>query len=111
MTDKTSAGKHRLPDGRERMKAHDVRHLCLCGICGGIADQRTSISYNKAFRYSHIPSARKEPDVFWHPACCYAEFGKKFVLDMPVSEQEKFRICDAPMDVIRELIEMIEQGD
>lgn len=103
------AKDYRLPDGRERVRAHDIRHLCLCSICGGIADERTSISYNRAYRYTHLPKARKEPDVFWHPACCFKELGEKFVLDLPVSEQLKFCLSDLPISSMRKLLDVINE--
>ncbi len=102
--------RHRLPDGRVTVRAHDIRHLCLCGLCGGIADERTSISYNVAYRCSRIPGDRKEPDVFWHPACCYEHFGEKVILEMPESEQEKFCLSDIPASVMVKLLEQSDAG-
>lgn len=107
MSDAVKGDRYRLPDGREKVKAHDIRHLCICGICGGIADQRASISANAAYRYGPGSPARSEPDAFWHPACCYEDKGEKFVLDLPGSEQAKFCLSDAPVSVIKQLVELM----
>lgn len=90
---------HRLPDGRTKLKAHDIRHLGLCAICGGIADQRTSISYEAAYGYK-----AQDPNAMWHPKCTFEHFGEKFVLDLPQSEQNKFCLSDIPLKTMKKLV-------
>jgi hypothetical protein len=90
---------HRLPDGRTNLKAHDIRHLGLCAICGGIADQRTSISYRAAYDYE-----AQDPNAMWHPKCTFEHFGEKFVLDLPESEQNKFCLSDVPVSTMKKII-------
>jgi len=80
----------------------DVRHLGLCAICGGIADQRTSISYEAARGYK-----ASDPNAMWHPKCTFDEFGEAFVLDLPESEQAKFCLGDIPAETMRKILDGI----
>jgi hypothetical protein len=93
---------YRLPDGRERLLAHDVRKLVTCTICGGLADERTSISYKAAFGY-----AAADPRACWHPRCCFEHYGADFVLALPTDEQKKFSISDADLGTIKQIVELI----
>lgn len=97
---------YRLPDGRETLKAHDVRHLANCAICGGLADDRTAISYNAARGY---PAA--DPNACWHPRCTFEYFGWKFVTELPATEQAKFCLSDIPASLMRELVEQAEVAE
>jgi hypothetical protein len=94
--------QYRLPAGRQKVLAHDVRHLGLCAICGGIADQRTSISYEAARGYK-----ASDPNAMWHPKCTFDEFGEAFVLDLPESEQAKFCLGDIPAETMRKILDGI----
>lgn len=97
---KTAQNLHRLPEGRTKLLAHDMRHLGLCAICGGIADQRTSISYEAAYGYK-----AEDPNAMWHPKCTFDYFGENFVLNLPKSEQQKFCLSDIPVETMRKLID------
>lgn len=85
---------HRLPEKRTKLLAHDIRHLGICAVCGGIADQRTSISYEA-----------EDPNAMWHPKCTFDRFGEEFVLDLPKSEQNKFCLSDIPVETMKKLID------
>jgi hypothetical protein len=93
---------YRLPDGREKMLAHDVRKLATCTICGGLADERTSISYKAAFGY-----AAADPRACWHPRCCFEHFGADFVLKLPSDEQKKFCMSDADLGTIKRIVDQL----
>ena len=87
-------GKYRLPGGRTKLLAHDVRHLCKCPCCDGIADDREGIQW-KGQEY--------------HPVCFYRAFGRRTTLELlPRSEQLKFRLSDVPLAVMKTLIRYIE---
>lgn len=99
-----SASQHRLPDGRTKIKAHDIRHLGLCAICGGIADKRAAVTYEVAHGYP-----AQDPNAMWHPKCTYEHFGEKFVLDLPDSEQNKFCLSDIPASVMKNIMEQRDE--
>ena len=77
---------YRLPDGRTKLKAHDVRHLCVCFVCGAMADDR---------------------DVVFdaHPKCFYEKEGRIRVLNLCDDDMDKFRLGDIPLDLMKELLE------
>ena len=97
---------YRLPDGRDKLKAHDVRFLRTCAICGGLADERAAISVKVA--YGNKDFVRDLKDGFWHPRCCFEHFGAKFVAELPATEQAKFCLSDIPASLMRELVEQTE---
>ena len=73
--------------------AHDVRHLCLCTKCAELADDRDTVR----------PIGASEGQ--WHPACFYQAFGETAVLKQLTREQQnKFRMCDAPVAVLKKLV-------
>lgn len=74
--------------------AHDIRHLCVCARCGGLADDRRTVDL--------IPAQR---DKKWHPKCFFDEFGEAGVLDLAHWHQAKFRICDIPLDLMKKLVD------
>lgn len=77
------------------MKAHDVRHLCVCPRCGGLGDDRETIN----------PITPAHTGSHWHPRCFYEDFGKQGVLgSLPDIEQDKFRLCDIPPGVMKTLL-------
>ena len=80
-------GEYRLPDGREKLKAHNVRHLCACKICGGMADDRETVFET-------------------HPKCYFEEFGGKTVLSLEAEDRGKFRLCDIPAALVKQLLEL-----
>lgn len=61
------------------MKAHDVRHLCICTSCGKIGDDREMIA---------IGGDRA------HGCCVFDVLGMSAVLRLPVEELKKFSIDD-----------------
>jgi hypothetical protein len=74
------------------MKAHDVRHLCVCALCEGLADDRAAIP-------------REPTPEYYHPACFVEKFGEARVLSLPPEDRKKFRICDVSAETMRKLIE------
>lgn len=61
------------------MKAHDVRHLCLCKVCGDLADDRSVIE-------TKVGSI--------HGSCAYNTMGIGGLLTLPDSEIRKLTISD-----------------
>ena len=79
------------------MKAHDVRHLCKCQICGGLADDR------EAIQPKDLHSIYR--GVWWHPGCYAKKFGEEAVFELPADDRRKFRLCDVSADTMRRLVE------
>jgi len=93
---KSNVEQYRLPDGRTKLKAHDVRHLCTCTKCGGLADDRETVSPTYA------------PNISWqgHPSCFYEVFGPTAILERLTHEQQnKFTLGDIPASLMRKLLE------
>jgi hypothetical protein len=86
--------KYRLPDGRTKLKAHDVRHLCTCTKCGGLADDRATVS----------PTTY--PNIEWrgHPECFYKAFGAVGVERLDREQQNKFALGDIPASLMKKLV-------
>lgn len=82
--------RHRLPGGRTKLKAHDVRHLTQCASCKCLADKRTAILYRGAT---------------WHAQCLYERKGLDFMIALPSSERAKVCISDIPADDMRKFID------
>lgn len=78
-------GRHRLPDGRERLLAHDVRHLCECRVCGGLADDREVVGGA-------------------HPGCFYRAEGRLAVLALGDEDLAKFRLSDISADLMKAIV-------
>lgn len=70
---------------RNPLKAHDIRHLCVCPYCGGMGDDRDTVS---AF----------------HPKCFYEAHGEVGVLALSPDDRNKFRLCDIPVAVAKKLM-------
>jgi hypothetical protein len=81
---------HRLPDGRTRLKAHDVRHLAVCK-CGELADKRAAIERDG----NH-----------WHPSCLYREIGLDGMMALPSDQRRRVCISDMPADDMRKFIDV-----
>jgi hypothetical protein len=94
--------KYRLPEGRTVLKAHDVRHLCTCAKCDGVADARTAVALKgkhfELFTTSYPSGAR------YHTECFVEQFGEELVLLLSREEREKFRICDVSAETMRKLV-------
>lgn len=71
---------------RNPLKAHDVRHLCVCPYCAGMGDDRDTVN---AF----------------HPKCFYEAHGEVGVMALSTDDQDKFRMCDIPDGLMRALME------
>lgn len=65
--------------------AHDVRHLCTCGPCGKLADDRDTVQG-------------------MHPKCFYEAHGTIGVLSLSSDDQAKFRICDIPLHLMQWMV-------
>lgn len=85
------------------MKAHDVRHLCVCLGCHKIADNRETVNRDGQYWGASKFKRRHES---WHPQCFYVKFGKQNVLALPQSEREKFRLSDVPAGVMKTLLRL-----
>ncbi len=78
--------KHRLPEGREALTAHDVRHLKTCTSCGELADDRMTVWH-------------------MHPECYYRAYGEADVLGLPIDDQNKFSLGDIPASLMKRLLD------
>lgn len=88
------------------MKAHDVRHLCVCEICGGLVDDRGSIR-PRGKHFEHYFSKDYNLDAHWHPGCYVEKYGEEGVFVLAREERRKFRICDVTIDTMRRLLDDI----
>lgn len=80
--------------------AHDVRHLCVCGRCGELADDRDTVTYD-------TPASA---GIHWHPQCFYERYGRQVVIErLPPDQQDKFRLRDVPAGVMKRLLQV--RGD
>lgn len=61
------------------MKAHDVRHLCMCKVCGDLADDRVAIDTKVGAL---------------HGACAFNVMGIDGLLALPDAEIRKLTISD-----------------
>jgi hypothetical protein len=84
-TSATSTDLHRLPDGRTKLSAHDVRRLCACKECNGLADDRDTVRE-------------------MHPKCFYEKFGESGVLALPSSDRGRFSLSDIPVALMKKLV-------
>jgi hypothetical protein len=77
---------YRLPDGRTKLKAHDIRHLCVCAHCDGMADDRETVR-----------------DL--HPRCFYEMEGNAGVLALCSDDRDKFALGDIPVELMKRLLD------
>ena len=79
--------------------AHDVRHLCVCEGCKELADDRDTVNPDHTQPFYR--------DTNWHPKCYYEKFGRQAVVErLSRDNQNKFRLCDIPAELMRELLEV-----
>lgn len=76
---------YRLPEGRTKLKAHDVRHLATCEHCGGLADDRETVR-----------------DL--HPKCFYELEGVAGVMALSFDDKDKFALGDIPGYLMKRLV-------
>jgi hypothetical protein len=71
------------------MKADDVRHLCLCPVCGKLGDERGMI---------------KAGPMEWlaHDRCVFEQLGEG-ILNLPKGERAKFTLRAVGPDMMRRL--------
>ncbi len=81
----TNSNLYRLPDGRTKLKAHDVRHLQTCKVCGGMADDRETVFET-------------------HPKCYYEEHGCRAVITLDEDDRNKFALGDIPAYLMKKLL-------
>lgn len=86
------------------MKAHDVRRLCVCALCGDVADDRTAIAMKGKHFEEYFPE-QYDLNAYWHPGCFVEKFGEGVVFNLARSEQRKFRLCDVSADTMQRLLE------
>ena len=80
------------------MKAHDVRHLCICGLCGSIGDNRKMLSID--FPRSDYGIWK---NVTVHGACAYAKLGED-ILTLPFEQRTKLTISDVGIEMMQRLV-------
>lgn len=85
--------EHKLPDGRTKLTAHDVRYLCTCSACEGLGDRRTMI-------HCMIWGVGEK----YHDSCAVEKLGD-YVLKLPAEELDKISIGAAGADLMRKIIE------
>lgn len=73
-------------------RAHDVRHLRECSICGGIGDRRRMVC----------------TPCIAHGRCFEARFGIDALLDLPKTETEKLTIGDIGVKSMKALVDRIQ---
>jgi hypothetical protein len=81
---------YRLPEGRTKLKCHDVRHLTQCPSCKCLGDRRMTIKYRREM---------------WHPQCLYEHKGIDFMLGLPSADRAKVCISDMPANDMRKFID------
>src|SRR5512143_71344 len=89
--------KHRLPDGRTELRAHDVRHLRACTSCGLIGDNRTMIHCMVWGVEEHF-----------HGSCAVERLGDH-VLRLPVDERNKLTLKDTGADLMKRLLALTDE--
>jgi len=82
--------RYRLPEGRTKLKCHDVRHLSQCPSCKALADRRMTIAYLGET---------------WHPQCLYEHKGLDFMLSLPSADRARVCISDMPADDMRKFMD------
>lgn len=80
------------------MKAHDVRHLCVCGFCKNIGDDREMLVID-------LPAADYGvwKNVTVHGRCAYQKMGAR-ILDLPSDQRAKFTLGDVDTSMMRRLL-------
>jgi hypothetical protein len=73
------------------MKAGDVRHLCLCPVCGKLGDGRGMIKAGPM-------------DWLAHDRCVFEQLGEA-ILNLPKEERAKFSLAAVGPDMMRRLID------
>jgi len=86
------------------MKAHDVRHLRMCEICGSLADDRETIRPRGPHFEVHYPE-KYNLKAHWHPGCYVQKFGEDAVFILAAEERRKFRLCDVSRETMLKLLE------
>jgi hypothetical protein len=73
------------------MKARDVRHPCLCSVCGKLGDDRKMV---------------KAGPMMWlaHDRCIFEQLGGG-ILNLPKEERAKFRLAAVGRDMMRRLVD------
>jgi hypothetical protein len=77
------------------MNADDVRHLCLCPVCGKLGDQRGMI---------------KAGPMEWlaHDRCVFEQLGEG-ILNLPKGERAKFTLRAVWPDMMRRLASAVNK--
>jgi hypothetical protein len=88
--------RYRLPDGRTRMHAHDVRHLRTCSDCGGLGDDRVMI-------HCMIWGVGEA----YHDDCAVQKLGEYGVMKLPPEELNKITIGAAGPDLMRKIMSRV----
>ena len=74
---------------RSMMKTDEVRHLCLCPVCGKLGDERLMV--------------RAGPmECLAHDRCVYDQLGEG-ILNLPQEERVKFTLEAVGSDMMRRL--------
>jgi len=73
------------------MKADDVRHLCLCPVCGKLGDERVMVRVGPM-------------ECLAHDRCVFEQLGEG-ILNLPKEERAKFTLAAVGPDMMRRLVE------
>jgi hypothetical protein len=73
------------------MKAHDVRLLCRCPVCGRLGDERRMVKVGPMKTLAH-------------DRCVFEQLGDGIV-NLPKEEREKFSLVAVGPDMMRRLVD------
>ena len=73
------------------MKAHDVRRLCLCPVCGKVGDDRKMVKVGPMKSLAH-------------DRCVFEQLGEG-ILNLPKEERAKFTLASVGPDMMRRLVD------
>ena len=73
------------------MKAHDVRHLSRCPVCGKLGDDRVMVKVGPMSSLAH-------------DRCAFEQLGEG-ILNLPKEERAKFTLSAVGPDMMRRLVD------
>lgn len=89
------------------MKAHDVRHLRVCPMCGDLGDGREMVNlpptgFNEAGDEASFVVYKPGP---YHGACVAQRLSHDSILSLPPTERSKFRLSEVSPELMRKLLD------
>jgi hypothetical protein len=79
------------------MKTEDVRHLCLCPVCGKLGDEPLMLRVGPM-------------ECLAHDRCVFEQFGEG-ILNLPQEERAKFTLEAVGPDMMRRLLAALNKAD